>query len=151
MYPYSSNTQNGALLKISEDGIYTADDDEDAVRQILSFIEVASGNASKGLIATIDAVVDTNASYTNVFSAENDMRGAGRSHSWASEHVAATLLIVLICVSAVGGVGYFAYKRYAARSQPYTLYDTNVQMSATRFACIAAAHTTSRQQYSVVE
>ena len=131
VHPYSSNTQNGALIKLSEDVIYTADDDEDAVRQILSFREVASGNASKGLIATIDAVVDTNASYTNVFSAENDMRGAGRSRSWASQHVAATLLIVLICVSAAGGVGFFAYKRHAARSQPYTLYDTNVQMSAT--------------------
>ena len=131
--PYSESTQ-GTVMKLSEDNVYTSDTETDTVRQILSYSEKVSGNASAGLIATIDAVVDTSATYISVVTAEDDTSvtsTSSTSSSWASQHVAATVLIVLVCVGAAAGVGLLAYKRYYARSQPYTLYDTNVQMSAT--------------------
>lgn len=72
IYPYNINLKP-TLLTLAEDHIYSADSQDDASRQILSFQEVTNGNASAGLIATINAVVDRRASYSNVFSAENDM------------------------------------------------------------------------------
>ncbi len=140
IYPYSSNTQAGDLVKLSEDIVYTADTEYDRVRQVLSFSEVVSGNASAGLIASIDAIVNTSASYSNVFSKENDVStmsdtsttsDTSSSGSWGSRHVAATVLIVLVCLGAAAGAGFVVFKRYAARSRHYTLYDTNVQMSST--------------------
>ena len=140
IYPYSSNTQSGELLTLAEDTIYMADAESDRVRQILSFSEVVSGNASAGLIASIDAIVNTSASYSNVFSTENDVSvmsdpratsDTSSSGSWGSRHVAATVLIVLVCLGAAAGAGFVVFKRYAARSRQYTLYDTNVQMSST--------------------
>ena len=139
MYPYSSNTQAGDLVKLAEDMVYTSDTEYDRVRQVLSFSEVVSGNASAGLIASIDAIVNTSASYSNVFSKENDVSSmsdsstsdTSSSGSWASRHVAATVLIVLVCLGAAAGAGFAVFKRYAARSRHYTLYDTNVQMSST--------------------
>ena len=130
--PYSKSTQ-GTVMKLSEDNVYTTDTEADRVRQILSYSEVTSGNASAGLIATIDAVIDTSASYTDTVTAEDDTSAtstSSSSSSWASQHVTATVLIVLVCLGAAAGAGLLAYKRYAARSQ-YTLYDTNVQMSST--------------------
>ena len=140
IYPYSSNTQAGDLVKLSEDIVYTADTEYDRVRQVLSFSEVVSGNASAGLIASIDAIVNTSASYSNVFSTENDVStmsdtsttsDTSSSGSWGSRHVAATVLIALVCLGAAAGAGLVVFKRYAARSRQYTLYDTNVQMSST--------------------
>ena len=134
IYPYSSNTQAGDLVKLAEDMVYTSDTEYDRVRQVLSFSEVVSGNASAGLIASIDAIVNTSASYSNVFSKENDvgtMSDTSSFGSWGSRHVAATVLIVLVCLGAAAGAGFAVFKRYAARSRHYTLYDTNVQMSST--------------------
>lgn len=132
IYPYSASTQ-GTVMKLSEDNVYTTDTEADRVRQILSYSEVVSGNASAGLIATIDAIVDTSASYTDVVTAEDDTSATSTSSSsgsWASQHVAATVLIVLVCLGAAAGAGLLAYKHYAVRSQ-YSLYDANVQMSST--------------------
>ena len=70
--PYSTNLKP-TLLTLAEDHVYSSDSAADAQRQILSFREVTACNASDGLIATINAVVDRNATYSNVFSAENDM------------------------------------------------------------------------------
>ena len=121
-------------MTLAKDNVYSSDTESDAVRQILSYSEVVSGDASAGLIATIDAIVDTSASYTDTVTAENDTSTtstSSSSSSWASQHVAATVLIVLVCVGAAAGAGLVVYKRYVARWQPYTLYDTNVQMSST--------------------
>ncbi len=137
IYPYSSNTQAGSLVTLSEDIVYTSDTEYDRVRQVLSFSEVVSGNASAGLIATIDAIVNTSATYSNVFSKEDDVSttsttsDTSSSGSWGSRHVAATVVIVLVCLSAAAGAGFVGFKRYTARSRQYTLYDTNVQMSST--------------------
>lgn len=70
--PYSTNLKP-TLLTLAEDHVFSSDSAAGAERQILSFREVTPGNASAGLIATINAVVDRNASYSNVFSAENNM------------------------------------------------------------------------------
>ena len=140
IYPYSSNTQAGSLVTLSEDIVYTSDTEYDRVRQVLSFSEVVSGNASAGLIATIDAIVNTSATYSSVFSKEDDVSttsttsDTSSSGSWGSRHVrhvAATVVIVLVCLSAAAGAGFVGFKRYTARSRQYTLYDTNVQMSST--------------------
>ena len=117
--------------------MYTSDTEYDRVRQVLSFSEVVSGNASAGLIATIDAIVNTSATYSSVFSKEDDVSttsttsDTSSSGSWGSRHVAATVVIVLVCLSAAAGAGFVGFKRYTARSRQYTLYDTNVQMSST--------------------
>ncbi len=136
IYPYSSNTQAGSLVTLSEDIVYSSDTEYDRVRQVLSFSEVVSGNASAGLIASIDAIVNTSATYSNVFSTEDDVSTTSdtsttSSGSWGSRHVAATVLIVLVCLGAAAGAGFVGFKRYTARSRQYTLYDTNVQMSST--------------------
>ena len=133
IHPYSASTQS-TVMTLAKDNVYSSDTETDAVRQILSYSEVVSGDASAGLIATIDAIVDTSASYTDTVTAENDTSTtstSSSSSSWASQHVAATVLIVLVCVGAAAGAGLVVYKRYVARWQPYTLYDTNVQMSST--------------------
>lgn len=75
IWPYSTNTKP-RLLKLSEDGIYTADNAADAARQVLSFWEIKAGNASAGLIGSIIAVVDKNASYSSVFSSELNTKAA---------------------------------------------------------------------------
>ena len=74
---------------LSEDPLYSSDSSSNAVRQIMSFTEVVSGNASAGLIASIDVLFDTSASCANTES-ENQTD----SESWPHEHVAVTVIII---------------------------------------------------------
>ena len=88
--PYSASTQS-TVLALADDSVYNTDTASDAVRQILSYTEVVSGDASQGLIATIDAIVNTSATYTSTVTAET-------SASWnarLSLPIAALLLLLL--------------------------------------------------------
>lgn len=77
-------------MNLAVDTVYTSDDATDASRQILSFTETQSGDASKGLIATINAVVETSATYTSTLTAENSVGSV-----WLSMPAVALLLFIL--------------------------------------------------------
>ena len=70
LQPYSTY-RKATVLNLTTDHVYSADAPADAIRQVMSFQEVVPGNASAGLIATNNVVVDKNAKYTNGFEHEN--------------------------------------------------------------------------------
>ena len=90
--PYNVSMQ-GTVTMLSEDPWYSSDSSSDAVRQILSYTEVVPGNASAGLIASVDVLVNTSASYANI---ESDNQTD--SESWPHEHVAATVIIIVVSI-----------------------------------------------------
>ena len=96
--PYTSSSQD-TVLALSEDPVYASDPESDAIRHILSYSEVVAGDASAGLIATADVIVDTSASYLNVDADQTD-NGEYQSDS----HVVRGMLILIIVLSVVGFV-----------------------------------------------
>ena len=87
--PYSASTQS-TVLALADDSVYNTDTASDAIRQVLSYTEVVSGDASQGLIATIDAIVNTSATYTSTVTAETS---AG-SKAWLSLPIAVSVLFL---------------------------------------------------------
>ena len=96
--PYSSSSQD-TVLPLSEDPVYASDPEGDAIRHILSYSEVVPGDASAGLIATADVVVDTSASYLNI---DSDATDDGEYQS--DSHLVRGMLILVIVLSVVGFV-----------------------------------------------
>lgn len=94
--PYSSSSQD-TVLPLSSDPVYASDPESNAIRHILSYSEVAPGDASAGLIATANVIVDTSASYLNIDADETDGEDQGDSHSVRG---------FLICVIVVPVVGF---------------------------------------------
>lgn len=78
--PYSSSSQD-TVLPLSSDPVYASDPESDAIRHILSYSEVVPGDASAGLIATANVIVDTSASYLNIDADETDEEYERGSHS----------------------------------------------------------------------
>lgn len=91
--PYSASTA-GTVMTLAADAVYNTDTASDALRQILSYTEVVSGDASQGLIATIDAVVNTSATYTSTVTAES----AGFRACISLSVVAAFLFVLSLAV-----------------------------------------------------
>ena len=96
--PYTSSNQD-TVLPLSEDPVYASYPESDAIRHILSYSEVVPGDASAGLIATADIVVDTSASYLNI---ESDQTDEGEYQS--DSHLVRGMLIMIIVLSVVGFV-----------------------------------------------
>lgn len=96
--PYSASNQD-TVLPISQDPVYVSIPESDAIRHILSYSEVVPGDASAGLIATADIVVDTSASYLNI---ESDQTDDGEYQG--DPHLVRGMLILVIVLSVVGSV-----------------------------------------------
>ncbi len=88
--PYSASTQS-TVLALAHDSVYNTDTASDAIRQVLSYKEVVSGDASQGLIATIDAIVNTSATYTSTVTAET----SASCKAWLSVPIAVSILFLL--------------------------------------------------------
>ena len=88
--PYSASTQS-TVLALAADSVYDTDTASDAIRQVLSYKEVVSGDASQGLIATIDAVVNTSAMYTSTVTAET----SASCKAWFSVPIAVSVVFLL--------------------------------------------------------
>lgn len=98
--PYTSSNQD-TVLPLSEDPVYASYPESDAIRHILSYSEVVPGDASAGLIATADIVVDTSASYLNI---ESDQTDEGEYHSDSHLVRGMLIMIIVLSISVVGFV-----------------------------------------------